>query len=147
MGGPAARRATSNGSPAAGVAAISGEDAWLQHAACRGMDVNLFFVVRSGMKPAPEAVVACASCRVRNECLADEFRLVGAHLDLYGYRAGMLSASRFDELERWRHPCEGCRQETTGPNPWCSDACEAAMMACDISDGPQIAAMSADGTR
>ena len=140
---PAAKSGTAGGSPAA----ISDEDGWLQHAACRGMDVNLFFVVRSGLKPAPEAVVACASCRVRRECLEDEFRLVGAHLDLHGYRAGMLSASRFEALRRWSHPCEGCDQEITGPNRWCSVACEAAAAASEDSDGPQTDAASADGLR
>jgi len=40
--------------------------AWKQHAACRGMDTNIFFPERGGNTKRAKAI--CAKCPVRQEC-------------------------------------------------------------------------------
>lgn len=42
--------------------------AWIEHAACAGMDTNMFY--RDGRRPHnPDAKRTCRACPVRNECL------------------------------------------------------------------------------
>jgi WhiB family redox-sensing transcriptional regulator len=41
---------------------------WMASAACRGMDVNLFFPTRGETAKAKRARAICATCPVRAEC-------------------------------------------------------------------------------
>ena len=47
---------------------------WLKDAACRGSDLNLFFV-NAGMSLSDEAAAMCASCPVRRECVTHAYSL------------------------------------------------------------------------
>jgi WhiB family redox-sensing transcriptional regulator len=57
--------------------------AWQKHAACNGLDVNLFFPRRGEANKVEEAKKICAQCPVQEECrqygieLAQEFDTVG----------------------------------------------------------------------
>ncbi len=57
--------------------------AWQKQAACRGMDINIFFPKRGQTKFIEKAKKVCASCPVMNECreygieLAQEFDTIG----------------------------------------------------------------------
>jgi WhiB family transcriptional regulator, redox-sensing transcriptional regulator len=48
------------------LAAIATRPAWTAHAACRGMDTELFFPTRG--EPATEAKAVCRTCTVRDDC-------------------------------------------------------------------------------
>lgn len=56
---------------------------WQKHAACAGMDVNIFFPKRGETEKAKQAKKICASCPVVDDCreysieLAKEFDTVG----------------------------------------------------------------------
>lgn len=65
---------------------------WLDHAACRGEDVDLFFpsTGADGQHAAREAKRICARCPVRDECLADA---VG-NRELWGIRGGLSAHER-----------------------------------------------------
>jgi len=45
------------------------EQAWRSRAACRGMDVNLFYPLPHAWKAARAAKAICRGCPVRAECL------------------------------------------------------------------------------
>jgi WhiB family redox-sensing transcriptional regulator len=47
----------------------NGVGSWRVHAACRGVDPDLFFPARGEMTAPAKAV--CSSCPVRSECLTD----------------------------------------------------------------------------
>ena len=71
---------------------MSYKDEWRQHAACRKMPIEIFFV---GTRPdqervIPEAKAACDSCAVRSECLEDAIQL----RDTNGVRAGLTGRER-----------------------------------------------------
>ena len=42
---------------------------WRDRAACRGMDINLFFIPPSGKNDATAAKNVCATCPVAHPCL------------------------------------------------------------------------------
>jgi len=44
---------------------------WRDLAACRGMDINLFFSERGDWHSVQAAKAACAACPVREQCLAE----------------------------------------------------------------------------
>lgn len=47
-------------------------DNWRDHAACNGLDTNIFFTPRKGVaNPFAEAKAICATCPVRDACLTD----------------------------------------------------------------------------
>ena len=50
------------------LAEIVNRPAWHRQAACRGADMDLFFLER-GKKLSAEAVAYCESCQVRTQCL------------------------------------------------------------------------------
>lgn len=64
------------------------EQAWQEHAACRGADVELFFSVDEADQQ--EALEYCARCEVRSECL--EFAI--SNREMYGIWGGMLESDR-----------------------------------------------------
>ena len=65
-------------------------ESWVDRAACRQMDVELFVIPRPGARPSPEAVAACESCPVIAQCLAT------SDPDDRLYRAGMTKTERRD---------------------------------------------------
>lgn len=68
-------------------------ESWVDRAACRGMDVELFVIPRPGARPAPEAVAACERCTVADACLA------ATHRDDSLFRAGMTRTTRRDRRQ------------------------------------------------
>ena len=57
---------------------------WERQAACKGMDVGLFFDHEEDQsEPAPEALAACARCPVRDSCLDEALRF-----EPFGVRGG-----------------------------------------------------------
>lgn len=73
---------------------------WRLDAACRGMDISVFFPydpttkLRGGQGASQRAVKTCASCPVREECLAEEDSYELDIADIVGYRAGMTAKAR-----------------------------------------------------
>lgn len=65
-------------------------NAWLALAACRGMDVNVFFPERGDMVAYAAAKAVCAVCPVCAECLADA-RITA---DRDGIRGGLSGRER-----------------------------------------------------
>lgn len=61
---------------------------WRQHAACRNVDLSVFFP--SGGDTYAAAAAACAACPVRTDCLADALRV----FDVEGYRGGTTGDER-----------------------------------------------------
>jgi len=66
---------------------------WRADAACRGMDVDLFYPSTGELIPA-ECVAACARCTVVTECLADACETESSENMTIGYRAGMSANAR-----------------------------------------------------
>jgi WhiB family redox-sensing transcriptional regulator len=62
---------------------------WQTLAACRGLDVNLFFNEHGGHGVNDEAARTCATCPVRNACLDHALRY-----EEYGYFAGTTRKTR-----------------------------------------------------
>ena len=83
--------------------------AWLDDAACAGMDTNLFFPA-SLTWVSPEAVRACDRCPVVEQCLDDEAHHV-QDVDVAGYRGGMGARPRRAELRRRRKAYQQHQQE------------------------------------
>lgn len=64
------------------------ERPWLKDAACRGMDLALFFPGRGDTTTFNEAVKVCQGCPVREQCLDDGLD------ELWGVRGGMSENQR-----------------------------------------------------
>ena len=63
---------------------------WERQAACKGMDVGLFFDHEEDQsEPAPEALAACARCPVRDSCLDEALRF-----EPFGVRGGFTAGGR-----------------------------------------------------
>jgi len=75
---------------------------WMNDAACRGMDGELFFPI--GNQPLdPEAGAACQRCPVASECLTYSLRAPGESV-ADGYWAGMSEDERrYEKRRRNRH--------------------------------------------
>ena len=71
--------------------------AWMADAACRGMDVNLWFPERGGVSTARDAKAICAGCPVLSECLEQETG------ERHGIRGGLTPRQR-QRLARDRLP-------------------------------------------
>lgn len=72
---------------------------WLADAACRGLDVNLFYPERfSGQPAARAAKEICQTCPVTEECLIEAL----AVNDVWGIRGGMTPKERRMEGRRRR---------------------------------------------
>lgn len=72
--------------------------AWVQHAACGGVPVDLFFTVATE----DEALSYCKLCPVRKACLADALiEEASAPAGRYGVRGGKTSKERA-RLQRQR---------------------------------------------
>lgn len=72
-------------------------DSWQEHAACEGVDVELFYPVTSDPTPATrEALRICAGCPVRDTCLAEAV----ARGERYGIWGGTLPDQRGVALAR-----------------------------------------------
>lgn len=65
---------------------------WRAHAACRGMETELFFPVSevAGSARVRRAKAVCESCPVRDACLAEAL----AARDVHGVRGGMTGPER-----------------------------------------------------
>lgn len=72
---------------------------WRDEAACRGMDVDLFFPPRNGNVSA-EARMTCDRCPVRQACLIDA--LETGELD-FGVRGGLTPQERRQLVRRNRN--------------------------------------------
>lgn len=79
---------------------------WRESAACREMDMSVFFPMSSRPGIYDEARAVCASCPVREECLADALE---DRFDVAGFRGGMAPAER-KRLRSTGRRCEvdGC---------------------------------------
>jgi WhiB family redox-sensing transcriptional regulator len=67
-------------------------DRWWDHAACRGMDLNLFIFEpgeRYSRKKIAEAKAVCATCIVRASCLAESLKYSTTQLECYGIWGGL----------------------------------------------------------
>ena len=79
---------------------------WWEVAACKGMNVNLFFPETLMAPPSSEAVAVCASCPVKDQCLRD-----AVSREEYGYWGGTTHAERMqmtvtdDERRQKVQPC------------------------------------------
>jgi WhiB family redox-sensing transcriptional regulator len=65
---------------------------WWDHAACRGMDLNLFIFEpgeRYSRKKIAEAKAVCATCIVRPSCLAESLKYSTTQLECYGIWGGL----------------------------------------------------------
>ena len=67
-------------------------DRWWDHAACKGMDLNLFIIEpgeRFSKARIKEAKAVCATCFVRPECLAESLNYSTTQLECYGIWGGL----------------------------------------------------------
>lgn len=103
---------------------------WFAHAACRGIDPELFFPERGAPGAGREAKAVCAGCEVRQECL--DYAL--ANQECYGVWGGTSSQER---QRMWRptrtRTCAACGRQFQAParNPTkcCSEECRQAARA------------------
>ena len=63
---------------------------WRNHAACRGLDIDLFFPKQGGGALNSEARITCNGCAVRSECDADR--------EAHGIWGGRTGRSRKPQL-------------------------------------------------
>jgi len=67
-------------------------DRWWDHAACKGMGLDLFIFEpgeRYSRKKIREAKAVCATCVVRPECLAESLKYSTTVLECYGIWGGL----------------------------------------------------------
>ena len=67
-------------------------DRWWDHAACKGMDLNLFIFEpgeRFSKARIAEAKAVCSTCVVRPECLAESLKYSTTQLECYGIWGGL----------------------------------------------------------
>jgi len=76
---------------------LDGTLTWAERAACRGRDLNEFFTTER--RRVAQAKNVCASCTVRELCLAEALR--AEDTSRYGVYGGLTAAER-DELVRAR---------------------------------------------
>lgn len=76
---------------------IDEDTSWVQRAACRGMDTEMFY--ESAGNVCREARLVCDSCSVKNECLEDA--LTVSLRDDFGYRGGT-SVKQRKQIRRQR---------------------------------------------
>lgn len=63
---------------------------WLEHAACKGLDLTLFF--SDDQKDQSEAKLVCATCVVRQLCLEEALQV--SSINDFGVRGGMTATAR-----------------------------------------------------
>lgn len=69
---------------------------WVEHAACKGLPLDLFFPDRNDFEAGKKV---CANCVVRTECLENEMQFDMSNHGLFG---GLTPAERWDlKLSRW----------------------------------------------
>lgn len=71
--------------------------AWVEQAACKGMDINRFFPEVGG-RGIPEVVKVCQGCPVRQECLDDALTNKTEH----GVWGGLSAKQRKAIWKKWR---------------------------------------------
>ena len=71
---------------------------WMDRAACRGTDLDLWFPTGPSRAADDRAKAVCIGCPVRTDCAEAAFRT--GDID-YGIRAGMTSAERQQARRRW----------------------------------------------
>lgn len=95
---------------------------WRENAACRGVDLDVFYPSTTGPGQYDQARTYCASCPVRDDCLEDAVR----RRDFEGFRGGKTPRQRQDIRLRSRG-CEVCRRVFDKPanhrSRYCSDSC------------------------
>ena len=64
-------------------------DRWWDHAACKGMDLNLFIIEPGERFSKARIKEAKAVCVVRPECLADSLKYSTTQLECYGIWGGL----------------------------------------------------------
>lgn len=62
-------------------------DGWLLSAACRGMDVEIFYPARGDWVKSEAAKTICRRCDVQKDCLDDA--LADPYLGRFGIRGGL----------------------------------------------------------
>lgn len=110
---------------------------WRDHAACLGMDVNLFHppseTGEANQEQIAEAKAVCRRCPawVREECLADALATDGSYP--HGVRGGLSAAER-DALARSRSGTRitGARVRTVSPLELLSQTAREALLAAGI---------------
>lgn len=108
---------------------------WRTDAACKGMDIDIFFPHPSGPAQFDQARVICSGCPVRVECLHDSLTSGFAWLD-DGFRGGKTPRERQELRGRVRYQrstCAVCLRSFVGPETrtarYCSQACRNVMRA------------------
>jgi hypothetical protein len=66
---------------------------WLEQAACRGVDTNIFMPLRGENVKVTTAKKICGECPVRQECLDDSLRQA-QQIDLHGIFGGLSKKQR-----------------------------------------------------
>jgi WhiB family transcriptional regulator, redox-sensing transcriptional regulator len=66
---------------------------WLDQAACRGFDTNIFMPLRGENVKVTTAKKICGECPVRQECLDDSLRQA-QQIDLHGIFGGLSKKQR-----------------------------------------------------
>lgn len=74
--------------------------AWHENARCRGVTINVFFTSASLTSKEP-AIICCAQCKVRTECLEDAYAIEDP-INTYGIRAGLTAEQRMRLWHRRR---------------------------------------------
>lgn len=103
---------------------------WLDQAACKGADPKIFFpgVTRGGVDPYADARKVCASCPVKQDCLARELAIAGGSRDMqYGMFGGTSPRERH-RLGRvsqmdWCDQCDRPYERTHDNRRYCSPVC------------------------
>ena len=93
---------------------------WERHAACKGMDIRIFFVTKGSMWGTREAKATCARCPVRSECLAAH---VHEHHGIFGGLSPKQRRAYIIENQVMR-VCKICEKPCTQLHKKiCSDVC------------------------
>ena len=74
---------------------------WHEHAACRGVPIEAFFPTRGDNALVRAARQVCASCPVRDECLAETDTFPPGE-DEHGIRAGLTAQERMRRRAKLR---------------------------------------------
>jgi len=70
---------------------------WLEHAACRGKPIEIFFIER-GQSSRPAKKI-CNSCKVKTECLEESLN-INQEVDRFGIFGGLCPRERTKERQR-----------------------------------------------
>lgn len=106
---------------------------WRTRAACRGVDINIFYPPEDDDQCySKEAIALCARCPVRDECLMNALSGAdGTNKLSYGYWGGTTPEERLamiDALPKMPRPCAVCGtnmpEDRSATAKYCSLACK-----------------------